>query len=69
MVEHSEWDDIVTELQRLEERVRDLAFDRLRSAAAGDEQGVADERRLSKARRALERAIHALGGVGEEFAD
>lgn len=62
----TEVDDIVRELCSLEERLRDLAYDRLRMAAEeGDAQAVADEKKLLTARRALERAIHALGGAVE----
>jgi len=58
-----EADDIVAELRALEERLRDLAYDRLRAAAEdGDEAAAADEKRLLQARRAVERAIHALEG-------
>jgi hypothetical protein len=56
-------DDIVEQLRTLEERLRDLAYDRLREAAAGDEGAKADEKRLNQARRAVERAIKALGGT------
>jgi hypothetical protein len=56
-------DDIVEQLRTLEERLRDLAYDRLREAAAGDDEAKADEKRLNQARRALERAIKALGGT------
>jgi len=60
----SELDDIVRELQSLEERLRDLAYDRLRVAAEdGDDAAAADEKKLLTARRALERAINALGGA------
>lgn len=62
----AELDDIVRELSSLEERLRDLAYDRLRMAAEeGDAQAAADEKKLLTARRALERAIHALGGSVE----
>lgn len=62
----AELDDIVTQLCTLEERLRDLAYDRLRVAAEeGDEAAAADEKRLLAARRALERAINALGGSVE----
>jgi hypothetical protein len=56
-------DDIVEQLRALEERLRDLAYDRLREAAAGDDDAKADEKRLNQARRAVERAIKALGGT------
>ena len=62
-----ELDDIVRELCSLEERLRDLAYDRLRAAAEDDDaQAAADEKKLLTARRALERAIHALGGSVED---
>lgn len=60
-------DDIVSELRTVEERLRDLAYDRLREAAAGDADAGADEKRLLQARRAVERAIRALGGEPEDF--
>jgi len=57
----SETDEIVQQLRGLEERLRDLAYERLRAAADGeDPDAAADERRLLQARRALERAIQAL---------
>ena len=58
-------DEIVEQLRRVEERLRDLAYDRLREAAAGDDDAKADEKRLNQARRAVERAIKALGGTTE----
>ncbi len=62
----AELDEIVGELRSLEERLRDLAYDRLRLAAEeGDAQAAADEKKLLTARRALERAINALGGAVE----
>ncbi len=62
----AELDDIVSQLCSLEERLRDLAYDRLRLAAEeGDEDAVAEEKKLLAARRALERAINALGGAVE----
>lgn len=60
-------DDLVTELRTIEERLRDLAYDRLREAASGDADAAADEKKLLQARRAVERAINALGGAPEEF--
>lgn len=62
----AELDDIVAELTSIEERLRDLAYDRLRVAAEdGDEVAAAEEKKLLQARRALERAITALGGTVE----
>jgi hypothetical protein len=57
--------DIVEELRAIEERLRDLAYDRLREAAVGDAVAAADEKRLLRARRAIERAIGALGGASD----
>lgn len=59
-------DEIVASLQAIEERLRELAYDRLRVAAEdGDADAAAEERRLLQARRAIERAIRALGGEPE----
>jgi hypothetical protein len=55
-------EELVVQLRGIEERLRDLAFDRLSAAVDGEEDAVADEKRLQQARRAVERAIHALGG-------
>jgi hypothetical protein len=54
--------ELVAQLQGIEETLRDLAYDRLSAAADGDEDAGADEKRFNQARRAVERAIHALGG-------
>ena len=54
-------EDIVETLRGVEERLRDLAYDRLRTAAQdGDREAVAAERKVQQARRAVERAIRAL---------
>ncbi|HKA93072.1 MAG TPA: hypothetical protein VKE97_04660 [Acidimicrobiia bacterium] len=56
-------EELVEQLRVVEEALRDLAYDRLQAAADGDDDGAAaDEKRLLQARRAVERAIHALGG-------
>ena len=61
-------EEIVTALVAIEERLRDLAYDSLRQAVAeGDADAQADERRLLQARRAIERAIGALGGGAQEL--
>ena len=70
MVESSERvNELVGQLQNVEEALRDLAYDRLRAAADGDDGAAADEKRLLQARRAVERAINALGGVSYGEAD
>ncbi len=58
------YDELADRLRTIEEELRDLAFDRLRAAAAGDEEGKADEKRLNTARRAVEKAIRTLAPVG-----
>jgi len=58
-------EDLIVELRSIEERLRDRAYERLRAAAEGDEQGAEDEKRLNQARRAVERALRALGGEPE----
>jgi hypothetical protein len=60
-------DELVEQLQGVEEVLRDLAYDRLQAAADGDDGAAADEKRLLQARRAVERAIHALGGEPAAF--
>jgi hypothetical protein len=61
------YEDIAERLRGIEEELRDLAYDRLREAAAGDDDAKADERRLGQARRAVERAIRALSPIGGDF--
>nr|MBA2326449.1 hypothetical protein [Actinomycetota bacterium] len=53
--------ELVEQLRAIEEALRDLAYDRLRDAADGDADAAADEKRVLQARRAVERAIRALG--------
>ena len=60
-------DDLVETLRGIEERLRDLAYERLRAAAEGDAAAAADEKKVLQARRAIEKAIHALGGTPEAF--
>jgi hypothetical protein len=55
---------IVERLRSIEADLRDLAYDRLRTAAEdGDTAALADEKKILQARRAIERAIVALGGA------
>ena len=59
---------LVERLVSVEEDLRDLAFERLRAAAEdGDADALADETKLLQARRAVARAIGALGGNAETF--
>lgn len=59
-------DELVEQLRTIEAALRDRAYDRLQAAAVGDDGAAADEKRLLQARRAIERAIHALGGETRE---
>ena len=52
--------ELATSLRSIEEQLRDLAYDALRATASGDEDAAAEEKRVLKARRAIERAIQAL---------
>jgi hypothetical protein len=56
--------DLADRLRAIEEDLRDRAFDALRSAADGDEDAAATEKRILQARRAVERAIRALDPGG-----
>jgi hypothetical protein len=59
-------EDLVDRLRAIEADLRDLAYERLRSASeAGDADALADEKKVLKARRAVERAITALDGRPE----
>lgn len=58
-------DELVERLRSIEEALRDLAYDRLRAAADGDPGGADDEKRILRARRAVERAIHALTSAAD----
>jgi hypothetical protein len=60
-------DEIVAQLRAIEETLRDLAFDRLRDAAEGDADAAAAEKKLQQARRAVERALRALGDTPGEW--
>jgi hypothetical protein len=58
---------IVERLRSIEEELRDLAYERLRAASEdGNDAALADEKRVLQARRAVERAIAALGGAAAD---
>jgi hypothetical protein len=57
---------IVERLRSIEADLRDLAYERLRAAAEDrDTDALAEEKKLLQARRAIEKAIVALGGAPE----
>ncbi len=56
-----EFDDLRRRLQAISEELADLAIERLReSIDAGGKELPVDERRLTRARRAIEKAIGIL---------
>ncbi len=61
-----EFDDIRTRLEGIAEELADLAMVRLReSIDAGGTELPVDEKRLTRARRAVEKAIHLLSEGAE----
>jgi hypothetical protein len=60
---------IIDRLRVIESELRDAAYEALRRANDGDADGAADEKRFSKARRAVEKAMRDLGGRGEAWMD
>ena len=66
-----EFDDIRHRLEGISEELADLAIERLKeSIDAGGHELPVDEKRLTRARRAVEKAIHLLAdadhGSGED---
>ncbi len=60
--------DLTERLRTIEEDLRDRAYDALRAAANDDADAITTEKRILRARRAIERAINALdpdGGFDE----
>ncbi len=56
--------DILTRLEVIAEELSDLAIDRLReSIETGDAEAAAEEKRITKARRAVEKATGLLAGM------
>ena len=60
-------DEIRSRLESVAEELADLALDRLRQAVSGGgeettDDHAAEERRITRARRSVERAIAILGG-------
>ncbi len=53
-------DHLRDRLEGIAEELADLAIERLRAAVDGDEGAAAEERRLTRARRAVEKAAGLL---------
>ena len=64
----SDLDGVRERLEAIAEELADLAMDRLRQAVDGDEDGAAaaEERRITRARRAVEKAAAVLRPRGTE---
>ena len=68
-------EDLAERLAQLSEEIGDLAFDRLREASSSDGRGeaqpalVAEEKRLTRARRAVDKAVVLLRAPGESIDD
>jgi hypothetical protein len=63
-----EFDDIRKRLEGIAEELSDLALERLReSIDAGGSELPVDERRLTRARRAVEKAVHLLDEPDDAF--
>jgi len=62
-----EFDDIRQRLELISEELADLAIARLReSIDAGGTELPVDERRLTRARRAVEKAVHILSEPNDD---
>ena len=65
-----EFDDIRSRLEGIAEELADLAIVRLReSIDAGGHELPVDERRLTRARRAVEKAVHLLQEADDHHDD
>ena len=53
-------------LAAIEEELADAAMSRLRAAVDGDQDAAAEERRITRARRAVAKAIQLLDGAGRD---
>jgi hypothetical protein len=68
-------EDVAERLAQLSEELGDLAFDRLREASSSVGRGepnlalVAEEKKLTRARRAVDKAVILLRGMDETIDD
>ena len=58
------YDDLVSRLQIIADDLDQITFDQLREASAEGRGRPVDDKRLTQARREVEKAIHLLGGAG-----
>ncbi|MEY2467671.1 MAG: hypothetical protein QOF21_369 [Actinomycetota bacterium] len=52
--------DVRDRLNAIAEELADAALDRLRAATHGDTDAANEERKITRARRAVEKAVHLL---------
>jgi hypothetical protein len=57
--------DLHERLAAIEEELAEAAMDKLRAAVNGDENAAAEERRITRARRAVAKAMQLLNGAGD----
>jgi hypothetical protein len=61
------YDDLADRLRAVVDDLDQIAFDQLREAAAEGQGRPPDDKRLTQARRAVEKAVHLLhGGSGDD---
>jgi hypothetical protein len=60
--EPADLDHVRERLEGIAEELADIAIDRLRAAVDGNQGAAAEERRITRARRAVEKAAGLLGG-------
>jgi hypothetical protein len=58
--------DLHDRLAAIEEELADAAMQKLRAAVDGDQKAAAEERRITRARRAVAKAMQLLDGGGNE---
>jgi hypothetical protein len=58
----SRYDELVDRLQLVADDLDQITFDQLREASAEGRGRPVDDKRLTQARRAIEKAIHLLRG-------
>lgn len=62
----SQIEDLVVRLEQINEELADLAIDRLKiSVVDNDADAAAEEKRITRARRAVEKAAGILAGMPE----
>ncbi len=58
-------EDLRDRLAGIAEELADVAIDKLKLAARGDEDAGQQERRITRARKVVEKAVNLLGGDDE----